>query len=1090
MPTLIDCQKTIFFKKYLAASLQILGLLCFYISLTASEITLIPAGATWKYMDDGSDLGFTWQQENYDDSAWAMGKAQLGYGENDEQTEVNINGVTTYFRHKFIVHSTDNLENLMLEVLRDDGVIVYINDVEAWRSNMPSGTVNYQTLAPGNTVGDDEDTFFVTTLPVSLIQEGMNYIAVELHQRESVPADASFDLRLKGVVNDEIIPLGADWKYLDDGSNQGTLWQQPTFDDSAWASGPAELGYGDGDEATVVDYGSLLNKHITTYFRKTVNIPDLSLILAFNLHLLRDDGAVVYVNGTEVYRTNLPAGVIGYQTLAPFNITGDAEQALNYAVLPTNHFIEGDNVIAVELHQRGALSSDLSFDMKLIASIQPEVVRGPYLQTGTPNSMVVRWRTVQAGPSKVWYGTHPDSLNQSVSSTALLLEHELNITGLAPSTTYYYAIGVADIILKGGTSDYFFTTSPPHGTTPPTRVWVLGDSGTGNDNARAVRDAYYNYIGSDPTDAIIMLGDNAYDDGTDEEYQVAVFENMYEDLLRNIPLWPCPGNHDYYSGADAATQSGTYYDIFTLPRNGEAGGLASGTEAYYSFDIGNIHFISLDSHDTDRSVGGGMLTWLENDLAATTQEWIIAYWHHPPYTRGSHNSDIEPRLIEMRNNALPILEAYGVDLVMCGHSHSYERSYLLNGHYSFSITLQPEMIIDGGSGKLDVDCLYQRATEGPDKDLGAVYVVAGSSGKISGGSLNHPVMFTSMNDLGSVVLEVEGQVLNAKFVNDNGLVNDYFTILKRFITVQTDTAANIVADTLTLIPGDTIHLNTMEGFATYQWAQNGTPIGGNTPDLIVTEGGEYTVLALQAGGCAIFDTLTILAAPQVPVRANVLLQAPYDVTTGFMSTDLRTADLLPLQQPFNRPPWNYAGTESVTQASDFPSTMTDWALLEVRDPLDNHQIIEQKAAFLLQDGTLLDTAWVHDHSLDAVHFYQIAPSADYFLSVKTRNHLAVLSADAVTLPNATSYDFTLPAQVSGGMAQLADLGNGIYGLLSGDFNADGIITIADFNVYSTQASLLNIYVPGDLNMDKTVSVVDYNWYQPNASKIGVSQIRY
>jgi 3',5'-cyclic AMP phosphodiesterase CpdA len=93
-----------------------------------------------------------------------------------------------------------------------------------------------------------------------------------------------------------------------------------------------------------------------------------------------------------------------------------------------------------------------------------------------------------------------------------------------------------------------------------------------------------------------------------------------------------------------------------------------------------------------------MLTWLENDLAATDKQWIIAYWHHPPYSKGSHDSDLETWSIEMRTNVLPILEAHGVDLVLTGHSHSYERSYLLNGHYGSSTTLTSGMVLDAGDG--------------------------------------------------------------------------------------------------------------------------------------------------------------------------------------------------------------------------------------------------------------------------------------------------------------------------------------------------------------------------------------------------------
>jgi len=96
-------------------------------------------------------------------------------------------------------------------------------------------------------------------------------------------------------------------KYLDNGTDQGTAWQASSFDDSTWASGNAEFGYGDGGEATVVSYGpSPDNKYITTYFRKAFQVTNLSAYFKFTFDLIRDDGAAVYVNGTEVYRNNMP----------------------------------------------------------------------------------------------------------------------------------------------------------------------------------------------------------------------------------------------------------------------------------------------------------------------------------------------------------------------------------------------------------------------------------------------------------------------------------------------------------------------------------------------------------------------------------------------------------------------------------------------------------------------------------------------------------------------------------------------------------------------------------------------------------------
>ena len=406
------------------------------------------------------------------------------------------------------------------------------------------------------------------------------------------------------------------------------------------------------------------------------------------------------------------------------------------------------------------------------------VVRGPYLQLQTDDAITVRWRTDIATDSVVRYGTAVDNLDQAVSVPGSTTEHRVRLEGLPSGQQYYYSVGDSIAPLAGdGDASFHFRTAPPPGAPEATRIWVIGDSGTADANAAAVRDAYVAWAGANPADFWLMLGDNAYNDGTDAEYQAAVF-NTYPEILRQLPLWATLGNHDGHS-ADSGTQSGPYYDIFELPTAGEAGGLASGTEAYYSFDYANIHFICLDSYDTSRAPGGAMLSWLEADLAMNDQPWVIAFWHHPPYTKGSHNSDTEGALIDMRQNALPLLESWGVDLVMTGHSHSYERSYLLDGHYGVSATFDPLVhALDAGDGRETGDGAYEKPDIVAAQNEGAVYAVAGSSGKISGGSLNHPAMFLSLNSLGSLVLDVSGNRLDAVFINQAGAVLDEFSIVK------------------------------------------------------------------------------------------------------------------------------------------------------------------------------------------------------------------------------------------------------------------------------------------------------------------------
>lgn len=402
------------------------------------------------------------------------------------------------------------------------------------------------------------------------------------------------------------------------------------------------------------------------------------------------------------------------------------------------------------------------------------VTRGPYLQTATPTGVLVCWRTDVPVDGRVFVGTSPAALSAAFSDAASVTEHAIAVTGLSPRTRYYYAVGTATGALAPA-APASFVTPPPAGSPLPLRIWALGDSGTADANARAVRDAYVAAAGTRPADVWLMLGDNAYVAGTDAEYQAAVFAT-YPSLLASIPLWPAFGNHDGGS-ANGNTGTGVYFDIFRLPKSAEAGGVPSGTEAYYSFDAGNVHFVCLDAYDVSRLPGSPMLTWLAADLAATAQPWIVAYWHHPPYTKGTHDSDTETELVEMRQHVNPVLEAGGVDLVLGGHSHVYERSFLLDGHYGPSSTFAAGMKKDGGSGDPAAGGAYRKpAARTPH--AGTVYVVAGSGGQLGTGPLNHPAMFRALAERGSLVVDVDGGRLDARFVRVDGAVRDAFSIVK------------------------------------------------------------------------------------------------------------------------------------------------------------------------------------------------------------------------------------------------------------------------------------------------------------------------
>ena len=185
------------------------------------------------------------------------------------------------------------------------------------------------------------------------------------------PDAAIFEDETIGVT---LISRGSVWRYQDDGSDQGTAWRNLNFNDSSWAAGPAQLGYGDGDEATVVGYGpNSSSKYVTTYFRHVFNVENAAELTKLSLSIVRDDGAVVYINGVEATpRINMPSGQINYLTWAEGAgvPVGGADESTFYTYdIDPGLLHNGDNVIAVEIHQANASSSDISFDLELVGLI-------------------------------------------------------------------------------------------------------------------------------------------------------------------------------------------------------------------------------------------------------------------------------------------------------------------------------------------------------------------------------------------------------------------------------------------------------------------------------------------------------------------------------------------------------------------------------------------------------------------------------------------------------------------------------------------------------------------------------------------------
>lgn len=424
------------------------------------------------------------------------------------------------------------------------------------------------------------------------------------------------------------------------------------------------------------------------------------------------------------------------------------------------------------------------------------IVKGPYLQIGTPTAMTIRWETNIPTATRVEYGTSASSLSSFSVNMVLDTLHEVLLSGLTPFTKYYYSIGTSTSVIQGDTNNYFMT-SPLPGQEGKYRFWVVGDCGNLSANQINCKNQYNLYNGNRITNGWLLLGDNAYYYGTNTEYNTEFFAVYQTDIMKHALLWPAPGNHDY-NNTSTTTPTVPYYSIFSMPTAGQAGGLASGTERYYSFDYGNIHFLSLDSYGVDGNLklydtNSTQAVWVKQDLALNTKKWTVAYWHHPPYTMGSHNSDTETDLDSVRSYFIQLLERNNVDLIMCGHSHLYERSKLMKGHYGKEATFSSVVhnidtssaVYDGSSNS----CPYIKDTI--LKKAGTVYVVAGSAGQLpftmQAGFPHNAMYYSDVMNGGTAVLDIEENRLDLNWVCADGIIRDHFTMFKNVNKVKTFT---------------------------------------------------------------------------------------------------------------------------------------------------------------------------------------------------------------------------------------------------------------------------------------------------------------
>jgi 3',5'-cyclic AMP phosphodiesterase CpdA len=417
------------------------------------------------------------------------------------------------------------------------------------------------------------------------------------------------------------------------------------------------------------------------------------------------------------------------------------------------------------------------------------ITRGPYLQQLSNSGVIIHWRTDTPTESLVKFYQSDSAKSTIVSDVLLTREHIVQLRNLPADTRYYYSVGTSSKVLASG-ADFYFVTGPPKESSRPVNIWAMGDFGDEStkiymETQKGIKESY---LKNRPpfTDLWLWLGDNAYCCGTDAEYQKQVFDFYGSTIFGNTAFFPVPGNHEYFaSPTGRVDRKIPYYDIISVPAKGEMGGVPSNQKAYYSYNYGNIHIIALDSDGFDDGKyrvyepQSPQYQWLKKDLAANKAMWTIVMFHHPPYTKRSHDSDAEPELQYIRENLVPLFDQYKVDLVLTGHSHIYERSYLIKNHTGHSMSFNyDEHVVQRVNGKYDAETGSRPFI---NKDEGTIYCTVGSAGRLdwNGSHDVHPSsIYSNISIGGSLFLTINGNRLDGRWICADNVERDHFSVFK------------------------------------------------------------------------------------------------------------------------------------------------------------------------------------------------------------------------------------------------------------------------------------------------------------------------
>jgi predicted phosphodiesterase len=536
-------------------------------------------------------------------------------------------------------------------------------------------------------------------------------------------------LQRASAADEEVVTLISNhesWRYSDTNTDlfgdPATDFRSASYDDSAWANGASPLGYPTTDSSptfgAISAGGTLITKgaqgpsssqaYVTYYFRKNFTVENIADITALSAKIAVDDGYVLYLNGREVSRLNMPDGTPTHATDA-VGVWEPTEARANVTVdlaAYRQFLVEGVNTLAVDVHNRDANSSDIYWGLSLeatylVAAPPADVNKTPrqvnvHVGDDPSDAVNVTYTTIATDDTKIVLN-RADGAGEAITFTgessvgpANKYVHKIPVTGLDANTDYEYTLG------NEVTFDGSFKTAPEKGSQDSIRFIYLADTQVSNaTNAEALGATLKEVANMDP-DFVYLAGDIT---------DTATSESQWEQMFTNTGSFPTGGEEMFGSYLIAAIQGN--HDNNTFNRHINAPTLTSNSienRVVYSYDYGPITFVmlNLETARADASARAEQESFLRAAVAEAKSrgQWTAVGFHKSLVTGASHVTDSD--VIEARTFWCPKFAELDVDMVLQGHDHVYSRGFVNATGYKAERTVNE----DGSINQPDNAPLY------------------------------------------------------------------------------------------------------------------------------------------------------------------------------------------------------------------------------------------------------------------------------------------------------------------------------------------------------------------------------------------------